>query len=345
MPLIDRLKRRGSRVAQKLRGEESASPSAGGSPAEGLPTREATADPAPAPAPAPTPAPDRSPRSAEPTEGARNYVLLILDSCRFDAVVKARTPNLERLGELQRRYAYATWTAPSHYNLLMGLLPHPSPRHVFASEHYKDDFLRFRERLGIADLSWAGMVPRLWLPHNLRDQLGYQVSALVSMPVLNPMTPMAVGFDRYELAERHNDLSALIDQMRWSPDRPDFWLLNTGETHYPYATPEEPEERWPRIHGVNGVFKQVSQGQPLHQSQAPRFFDDDKLDLLRRRQVRAVEHVDRVLEQLYDTVPDNTWITITADHGELFGEEGYFGHGPILHDKVLEVPFVEGRLR
>ena len=83
----------------------------------------------------------------------------------------------------------------------------------------------------------------------------------------------------------------------------------------------------------------------LHRDQAPRFFDDDKLDLLRRRQIRAVEHVDRVLERLYDTVPEGTWITITSDHGELFGEEGYFGHGPILHDKVLEVPFVEGLLR
>ena len=33
---------------------------------------------------------------------------------------------------------------------------------------------------------------------------------------------------------------------------------------------------------------------------------------------------------------------VTADHGELFGEEGYFGHGPIQHDKVFEVPYLEG---
>jgi glucan phosphoethanolaminetransferase (alkaline phosphatase superfamily) len=33
---------------------------------------------------------------------------------------------------------------------------------------------------------------------------------------------------------------------------------------------------------------------------------------------------------------------VTSDHGELFGEDGYFGHGPINHEKVLEVPFVEG---
>ena len=52
-----------------------------------------------------------------------------------------------------------------------------------------------------------------------------------------------------------------------------------------------------------------------------------------------------MFEELYDHVPENTHIIITADHGELFGEEGYFGHGPIMHDKVFEVPYVEGKIR
>jgi arylsulfatase A-like enzyme len=51
------------------------------------------------------------------------------------------------------------------------------------------------------------------------------------------------------------------------------------------------------------------------------------------------------VEELFDTVPEDTYITITADHGELFGESGFFGHGPIFHKKVFEVPFVEGKLR
>jgi len=51
------------------------------------------------------------------------------------------------------------------------------------------------------------------------------------------------------------------------------------------------------------------------------------------------------VEELFDLAPKNTYVTITADHGELFGEEGYFGHGPIQHKKVLEVPFVEGKVR
>jgi hypothetical protein len=44
-------------------------------------------------------------------------------------------------------------------------------------------------------------------------------------------------------------------------------------------------------------------------------------------------------------VPPGTRIIITADHGELFGEGGWFGHGPIPHEKVLEVPYLEGTIR
>jgi glucan phosphoethanolaminetransferase (alkaline phosphatase superfamily) len=76
-----------------------------------------------------------------------------------------------------------------------------------------------------------------------------------------------------------------------------------------------------------------------------KFFDEAKLEMLRKRQVRAVKYLDSVVEELFDTVPKNTYITITADHGELFGESGYFGHGPIHHEKVWEVPFVEGKIR
>ena len=76
-----------------------------------------------------------------------------------------------------------------------------------------------------------------------------------------------------------------------------------------------------------------------------KFFDDARLRKLRRRQIEAVRYLDGVMEELFDIVPENTYITVTSDHGELFGEEGYFGHGPIQHDKVYEVPFVEGKLR
>ena len=35
-------------------------------------------------------------------------------------------------------------------------------------------------------------------------------------------------------------------------------------------------------------------------------------------------------------------VTVTADHGDCFGEDGFVGHGEVWNSKVLEVPFVEG---
>jgi arylsulfatase A-like enzyme len=97
---------------------------------------------------------------------------------------------------------------------------------------------------------------------------------------------------------------------------------------------------------VHGVFKRLderSDDQP-HPTEPREFFDQQRLQELRDRQVRAVEYLDGVFARLFDLLPDDSWVVVTSDHGELFGEDQYFGHGPIAHDKVLEVPFVEGRV-
>jgi hypothetical protein len=276
-----------------------------------------------------------------------NYVLVVFDSCRWDSFVRGRPKTIRKLGKVERRWSYASWTAPSHYNLLMGLMPHVSPKHVFASEYYKRDLLKFNERLGTSDVGFKSLVPRLYLPVFLQECLGYRTHAMVSLPVLNPKTPINQGFDSFRLMPKHNDMRAMVREMRFEDDRPSFYLLNVGETHYPYALPDEPEDDWPRIHGVHGVFKHLDDhivgGKLVGRKE--KFFDQSKLDELRMRQVRAVKYLDTVVEELFDTVPKNTYVTILSDHGELFGEEGYFGHGPIQHEKVFEVPFIEGKLR
>jgi hypothetical protein len=300
------------------------------------------------------PAPVAEPLQAEPSRlsspvARNNYIVVILDSCRYDTLMRAAPETLGHLGQVERRWSYASWTAPSHYNLLMGLLPHASPAQVYASEYYKQDFLKYNERLGTRQIAFKSLIPDLFLPSFLKHTLGYQTHALVSLPVLNPATPINRDFDSFTLMPKHNDMAAMLERMRFSAERPSFYLLNVGETHYPYALPDEPEDSWPRIHGVHGVFKHLDEmrvGGKLRKDDAPApFFDQDKLDQLRQRQVEAVRYLDGVFTQLFDTVPANTYITVTADHGELFGESGYFGHGPIQHDKVYEVPFVEGKLR
>lgn len=276
-----------------------------------------------------------------------NYVLVIFDSCRYDSFMEARPKTIMKLGETEKRWSYASWTAPSHFNLLMGLLPHHSPQNVFASEYYKKDFLQFNERLGQEDIEFKSFVPQLYLPGFLQKKLHYRTHAMMSLPVLNPRTPLNTNFDTFRLMDKHNDMRAMLKEMTFPEDRPSFYILNVGETHYPYALPDEPKNEWPRISGVHGVFKHLDDhkvGGKLA-VQEEKFFDQKKMDELRDRQVKTIEYLDTVIEELFDLVPANTYITITADHGELFGEDGYFGHGPIMHEKVFEVPFVEGLLR
>ncbi len=281
----------------------------------------------------------------DPPAGARHLVVITFDSCRYDSWVAAQPRALSRLGEVESRWSYATWTAPSHYNLLMGLLPHTSPPRVYASEYYKQDFLRYAERLGVPDMEFRKLLPSIYLPTYLRRTLGYETHAMVSMPVLNAATVLNSDFDSYTLMPKHNDMAAMVDRMRFG-DRPTFHLLNVGETHYPYALPDEDPSEWPRISGVHGVFKHLDDAPPDEvATSGAAFFDDDELARLRGRQVRAVTYLDTVMERLFDVVPENTWIVVTADHGELFGEDGYFGHGPVQHPLVNQVPFVEGLLR
>jgi len=269
-----------------------------------------------------------------------HYLLIVLDSCRFDAFVAANPRTMQRIGPLERRWSYASWTSPSHFNLLMGLLPHASPRNVFASEYYKRDFAKYAERLGVDGVAFKDLLPSLWLPTFLRQRLGYRAHALVSLPVLNPATPLARDFDSFELMPTHNDMVAMLPRLRFDDDRPTFHLLNVGETHYPFALPSEDPSTWPRLSGLHGTLQRIDES-----GEGPAPFDPAQLAELRARQIETVRYLDGVFEQLFDLLPANTYVTVTADHGELFGEDGYVGHGPIQHDKVFEVPFLEGKVR
>lgn len=268
-----------------------------------------------------------------------NLIFIVMDSCRYDSYARARTPNMDRIGMGTKRYSFASWTSPSHYTYLMGMIPHESPQGVFASEVYKKDFSLWVDRLGVKDLSFKSFLPQLSLPKVLQEN-GFRTSAKVSLPVLNPFTHLNKHFDDYKLMSDHNDFAGMVKEIEFDEDEPQFYFLNLGETHYPYML--KPDSL-PHISGVHGVFKRMDD--QLGQGNEDKFFDDAQMLDLHSQQVKTVEYVDSVLGALIDKAPSNTHFIITADHGECFGEGGYFGHGPIVHEKVLEVPFLEGRKR
>lgn len=270
-----------------------------------------------------------------------HIVFIVMDSCRYDSFTRAKTPNMDRLGKAERRYSFASWTSPSHYTFLMGQTPHASPRRVFASEVYKEEFRKWVDRLGIPNLSFKTFIPYLSLPRVLKD-LGYGTTARVSMPVLNALAGLNRSFDDYRLMENHNDFSGMVREIDFSRSGPKFYFLNLGETHYPYMLKDS---ELPRISGLHGVAKGMddlitrSADVP---DEEPRFFSLDMMQELHAQQVRCVEYVDSLIGELFAKSPSNTYFIITSDHGELFGEDDYFGHGPVMHEKCFEVPYLEG---
>lgn len=267
-----------------------------------------------------------------------NILLIIMDSARYDVVAAAKTPNMDYIGPLEARWSYSSWTFPAHQVFLMGLMPHTSPAKVHASNVYRAEYAQWQQRTGIEEINFADFTPRLSLPFFLKNK-GYRNEAFVSMPVLNPTTNLNQYFHRYELMEKHNDFPGMIELIEPTAQQPTFYMLNLGETHYPYAIRGEAQPDTPILHGVHGTLKHS------RDAETDVWFSEAQFDDMKLAQQRAVEEIDRCLPDLFrkfDHMP--THVIITADHGELFGEEGYFGHGPIQHPKVLQVPFLEGKL-
>ncbi len=275
-----------------------------------------------------------------------NIVMIVFDSCRWDAYKAANTPNLDRIAAAEPRYSYASWTSPSHYTFLMGMVPHVSPKGVFASNVYRDEFALWSRRLNVDAVEFGKFVPQLSLPYFLKQQ-GYWCEGWVSLPVLNPLTGLSQHFDKYELAPSHNDLSRIFSELTFRDDKPSFFFINTGETHYPYILPGESADDLPHISGVHGVFKHLDDflknpSEFMVDRKQDEFFSPEQFKAFYDKQIVCVEHLDRVVGDFMERCPANTWFMIMSDHGELFGEDGYFGHGPIFHEKVFEVFYLEG---
>ena len=52
-----------------------------------------------------------------------NFLLITLDSCRWDTYCKAATPNLDKFCSIKKAYTQATFTYASHLSMYQGLFP------------------------------------------------------------------------------------------------------------------------------------------------------------------------------------------------------------------------------
>jgi arylsulfatase A-like enzyme len=148
-------------------------------------------------------------------------------------------------------------------------------------------------------------------------------------------------FDRKGAATVNRELLAWLSR-RTEPARPFFAFLNYSDAHTPY------ELSTGRIHRFG-----VAQPDERQREMIRRWGDLDKIRLASRDLPFAVDayddciaDLDEQLGKLLDKlrrrgVLDRTWLIITADHGESFGEHaGVFCHGTSLYQTELHVPLL-----
>src|SRR5690348_10826037 len=83
-----------------------------------------------------------------------SYVLLVLDSCRYDSMAAAwpTLRNIPKLGTLHRAYSLSTWTFTSHILFTLGRLPWIDPRPDSGEQKTELADLRlWKTRLGMTD--------------------------------------------------------------------------------------------------------------------------------------------------------------------------------------------------
>jgi arylsulfatase A-like enzyme len=129
---------------------------------------------------------------------------------------------------------------------------------------------------------------------------------------------------------------------REQPERPFFAFLNFFDAHYPYEVPNgrihrfgsEPTNRRQRVL-LEDWFQQCRTGiSPAEIAFAVAAYDDCIGDL--------DEQLGRLIDELESRgILDRTWLIVTSDHGESFGEhEKIFCHGTSLYQSELRVPLV-----
>jgi arylsulfatase A-like enzyme len=259
-----------------------------------------------------------------------SVVLIIADSVRQDAFGCTRassellpkspfalecvpaTPTVDRLASegtvFERVITAAPWTVPSLASMLTGVYAH---------------------RLGLVkwEQPWPAETVSLF---ELAKRAGYAVGSFVFDPkYLFCRVPEAA------VAGSSQDTQAVLQWVKDHKGKPFFLVIHYWWTHIPYIARPMDTLGW---RTVSDQVLAVLRAGPDARAGVQRLY------------AHAVEQFsEQWLPQLLDAIDvDETWIALTADHGESWGERSpdcppgnvFDLHGNDLYDEVLRIPLL-----
>jgi arylsulfatase A-like enzyme len=323
----------------------------------------------------------REGRRPRPSPGSPNLLLIVLDTVGADHLSlhgydRPTSPALDELARrgvrFDRAQAASSWTLPSHSSFFTGRWPHE----LSAGWLNPLDAARptLAEYLGSRGYATAGFVANLFYCGRdsglargftrYQDYIfpglsAFRMAALVGRPVeglralngflrerlhLAPFGDLLRSFDawlRKPAAAVHGEF---LDWLSTRPQsgRPFFAFLNLYDAHYPYKPADGARHRFAGRPRTERELYLIEYWRSIDKSRlAPReiaFVRDSYDDCVAGQDEqlgRLIDELDRLGEL------DRTWVIVTADHGESFGEQaGVYMHGTSLYQPQLHVPLV-----
>jgi arylsulfatase A-like enzyme len=266
-------------------------------------------------------------------DGRPDVVLIVLDTVRADHLTpygyaRETTPQLAAFARDAVVYRNAiapdTWTASSHASLFTGLMPSTHGVRYVGAEHSES---------GVHAL--AADVPVL--AERLREA-GWKTAAFVGNDgFLDPVFGLARGFERYQrkdMLPAANLVSTVVPWLKRREGRPVFLFLNVMDAHEPYAAPPPYDRMFPGR--GDGLPAKPVPGQTPDAATTAHWISQYDGEL---------RYVDDRLAELFAALRetgryDGALVVVTADHGELFGEHGRWGHGGAPVRELVHVPLI-----
>ncbi|MEM7048495.1 MAG: sulfatase [Acidobacteriota bacterium] len=272
-------------------------------------------------------------------------VLVTLDTTRRDALTpygapRQATPHLARFARRatvwDRAHSTSPWTLPSHASIFTGLYPS-------------------RHRAGVQE---SALNPaRRTLAERLRDA-GYTTLGFAGGSLSSSRFGVAQGFDYFRDPERYQDTGdVLVRAVRRALEEPLggplFLFVNLFDAHAPYEPPEPFASDWQvpakrQQVPIATLWGQLANGDQrawrrIRDNQAPA--GERELAWLEAAYRAEVAFTDQQVGELFALLEskglfDDAWVVVTADHGELLGEGGFFSHGARLDPELVEVPLL-----
>ena len=310
-------------------------------------------------------------------ETARNVLFVVLDTVRKDRLTpyghdRPTSPRLDAFADEARVYteavAPAPWTLPVHASMFTGHYPseHTATQ---GSPYLPAETGTLAAALSEAGYATACFSSNAWITPYTRLTAGFDEAdnffrALpggapaaaaslwerVSEGRFRPLADrlVALGNRVHErLAARGRGASntpAIVDRTKRfigaNDATPWFAFLNLMDAHLPYHPPERHRKTLaPNVDpgAVCGNSKAYNSG--------ARGIDAGEFDSIRRLYDAEIRHADAEIGRLFEWLErtgrwDDTAVIVCADHGELHGEFGLYGHEFAVYDPLVNVPLL-----